>query len=351
MPEQTLLREKALRTLGLVKNLIVRRNVRAIIVAVLLQVAAPVNGVQAQPLVALDAAVTSIVNIPDLLCGENRVAPVVTLKNNGSEVLTSAMLDYGIIGGPSSVRPWTGSLQSGQTVTVILDTLVALTGGNELVVRASAPNNGVDQVPGNDAWFLGFTASEPAGAVNLILTLDDYGSDVTWDLVSGSGMLLYSGGPYTDGTGGEVDSVAFCLTNDCYAFTIRDVFGNGLCCADGEGGYVIRDVFGTVYAESDGQYTDQQQDVFCLEAVSIADRGASPAGVHPNPTNGSFVLSPTSEPILSARVMDTLGRIVMTIPMGGSGPVPVQADLPPGSYLLVIESKAGWQVLRLLVER
>lgn len=306
----------------------------------------------AQPLVNVDAAITSIINVPELLCGEDSISPTVTLKNNGMVVLNAVTIQYTINGGAPYLLPWTGSLQSGQTVTVPLDTIPALPGTNELVVRASDPNNTFDEVPGNDAWTIAFTASFPAATINLILTLDDYGSDVTWELVSSAGILLYDGGPYADGSNGTVDSVAFCLTNDCYIFTIRDVFGNGLCCADGEGGYVIRDVYGTVYGESDGQYTVMEQEDFCLEAVAVPERLAPIVRIQPNPTNGSFdLVNEGAIGTTSAFVLDGLGRIVKRIPLAGTGRTAIQLDLPAGAYLLAVEGAFGRHVERFLLER
>ncbi len=299
-----------------------------------------------------DAAITSITNIPALLCGVDSVAPVITLKNNGLNVLTSAMLEYSVNGGTPYSQPWSGSLQSGQTTTVALAPIPAVTGSNTLVARATAPNDLTDEFPENDAWSIDFTASVPAGLVSLILTLDDHGSDVTWELSSNDAVVLYNGGPYTDGHNGQTDSVAFCLTNGCYTFTILDAFGNGICCADGEGGYVIRDSTGMTYEESNGQYGDQNVDEFCLAAVRIPEVKRGSFEVFPNPNHGAFqVQGHRSSSIRTVRVLDALGSAIAEVPGGGQTTLLLDLDLPNGTYLVQLWHARGIDVARMVVAR
>ena len=305
--------------------------------------------------IVFDAAVTSINNVATLLCGEDSITPRITLKNNGSVLLTQVEISYGMIGGPSYLDPWTGSLQPGQTVNINLAPIPLLPGENVLTVSSSAPNGSVDQVLENDAWTFAFTASVPAATLNLILTLDEFGSDVTWELTSETGTVLYSAGPYADGVNGFVDSVAFCLTNGCYTFTILDVFGNGICCDDGEGEYVIRDLNGTVYAQSDGQYQDVNMNEFCLSEVAVRELSRSgQLRVYPNPSAGMFQVDLSS--LNEARrfvVHDAVGRVLQEGNLGALQPA-MTVDLgepPAGIYLLSILHRDGVAVRRVIVRR
>lgn len=302
--------------------------------------------------VELDAAVTSIINVPTLLCGEDSIAPIITLKNNGELILTDAVLEFGVDVGAGYLLPWSGSLQSGQTVTVPLPAIPVVPGANELVVRVINPNGSVDAVPENDTRSFQFTANLPPAAINLILTLDDHGSDVTWELATLAGVLLYQGGPYADGNAGELDSVAYCLTNDCYVFTINDVFGDGLCCASGEGGYVIRDVFGTVYAESDGQYTDQHVDEFCLNGVSVPEDASAPLHIRPNPNNGSFlVVAEDGLGLTRVSITDACGRKVKELNAAHQHIMQVALDVAPGVYMVRWERPSGGGTVPFVVTR
>jgi len=299
-----------------------------------------------------DVAVTSITNIPSLLCDVDSVAPVITLKNNGSSLLETALIVYTINGGATYEHPWTGALLTGQTTTVMLAPIPAVPGSNTLVVTASAPNGLTDQELGNDTWSIDFIANFPAGIVNLILTLDGRGSDVTWQLRTSDNTVIGEGGPYEDGDNGEVDSVAFCLTNGCYTFTIHDFFGDGICCAEGEGSYVLRDANGVVHGESDGQYGEQHVSNFCLEAVAVEGPQRPAFLLHPNPNAGEFrITTLDGGSIRSIRILDGIGRTVLLEQGAGSPVVNTRLDARPGAYTVVVESKHGRTVQRMVVTR
>lgn len=305
--------------------------------------------------IVFDAAITSITNVAELQCGEDTIAPNITLKNNGTVLMTSATITYGMVDGPAYVFEWTGALLPGQTVNINLPAIPLLPSENTLSVTSSAPNGSVDQITVNDTWTLTFTASVPSIIVNLILTQDNYGSDITWDLSTETGLVLYEGGPYSDGDNGDVDSVAFCLSNGCYTFTINDVFGDGICCEQGEGNYVIRDSTGTVHAQNSGEYGTGHVDVFCLAAVAVPEvRGVRTLLVLPNPSTGLFQLNtPTAGATYPYTVSDALGRAVL---QGLVDPTSERLLLDlrwasAGMYQVVLHHPAGPAVGRVVVER
>jgi len=305
--------------------------------------------------IVFDASITSITNIAELQCDQDSISPNITLKNNGTVVLTDVTITYGIEGGPSYVEEWSGSLQAGQTVNISLPSIPLIPGENILTVTSSAPNGGADQVVLNDTWSITFTASLPSAIVSLILTEDNFGSDITWSLSTETGTILYEGGPYQDFNAGDVDSTAFCLTNGCYTFTINDEFGDGICCGSGEGRYVIRDLFGTVYAESNGEYGTGRTDDLCLVGVSVPERSASNVlRIAPNPSAGAFFvdLGALGGPV-RITVTDAIGRMIMA--QGAIAPQDrTLLDLhlqPAGMYLLAVDHPTGRVVQRIMVER
>ncbi|HRH69658.1 MAG TPA: T9SS type A sorting domain-containing protein [Flavobacteriales bacterium] len=305
--------------------------------------------------VVFDAAITSITNVAELQCDEDSISPNITLKNNGTVVLTDVTITYGVQGGPSYVEEWSGVLQAGQTVNISLPAIPLIPGENVLSVTSSAPNGGADQVVLNDTWTFTFTASLPSAIISLILTEDNFGSDITWTLASGTGTVLYEGGPYQDFNAGQVDSAAFCLTNGCYTFTINDEFGDGICCESGDGSYVIRDLSGTVHAESDGQYGAGRTDDLCLVGVSVPEGSTTrDLRIVPNPSTGAFLadLGAFGGPV-SVTVSDAIGRTVLAL--GSVAPQDrTLIDLngqPSGMYLLTVDHANGRDVQRIMVER
>lgn len=86
----------------------------------------------------------------------------------------------------------------------------------------------------------------------LILTidLDAVGSQTTWAVKeNGTNNVVASGGPYTDGTPGQVIE-AICVETGCYSFELFDSFGDGLASS----GYVLTDDQGRRIIDANGDF-------------------------------------------------------------------------------------------------
>ena len=311
----------------------------------------------AQPIVSgpvvTDAAITSIFNIAPLLCDVDTVYPIVTLKNNGSVPLNSVIIEAEIDGSAPVFQPWTGDLQPGQTVTIELGALAAGTGDRTLIVTSAQPNGILDDEPGNDDWSITYTASSPAGQLALVLTLDAMGSDITWELRSPGDLLLYEGGPYPDGQEGLVDSIGFCLTNGCYVFSIHDAFGNGLCCAEGNGRYEVKDLYGVVHVSSDGVFEELETTEFCLVDVGVPEHRSLDLAIAPNPSTGPIHIttSPTQAPALFT-LLDPTWRSIRTGTLSAGGSTELDlTGYAAGLYVLVVHSGEARYQRRLVLDR
>lgn len=301
-----------------------------------------------------DAAVTSITGIPPLVCNTSTIAPVITLKNNGTGILYSAIITYGVVGGTPEVFVWNGVLHQGQTVNVDLPAITVAPGEQVLEVTCSSPNGEPDNVMGNDTWTHPFTVSYPGETISLLLTHDNWGSDVTWTLATTTGTVLYAGGPYPDLNAGHTDTALFCLSNACYVFTIIDEFGDGICCEEGDGSYRIQDNHGTTYAESDGQYTTQNVNEFCVTAVGVEEPGLrAPFHVWPNPTTGMLSVDMSgNEGTAHLHVTDGLGRSVRQRTVNGRGTVQLDlGGLADGLYLLEVRTAGHRSTQRVVLSR
>ena len=75
------------------------------------------------------------------------------------------------------------------------------------------------------------------------------------------GEVLYEGGPYTDGTDGELVSAEFCLEEGCYQFGLRTT--TKICCDYGEGSWTIVDPNGMAVGTGDTTVAENLQ--FCAD--------------------------------------------------------------------------------------
>jgi hypothetical protein len=114
-----------------------------------------------------------------------------------------------------------------------------------------------------DAITLSGGGTPPVGCtdteVTLTLVLDNYPGETTWSLVSGS-TTLASGGPYA--TAGATVTETFCLPDGCYDFVINDSYGDGICCAYGNGSYDLSDAGGSL--ATGGSFGTTETANFCV---------------------------------------------------------------------------------------
>ncbi len=135
---------------------------------------------------------------------------------------------------------------------------------NASCLRACDDNGGSGPPPGGNC---------EANKITLSLALDAYGGETAWELRDSNNTVLFSGGPYPNMGGGATLEQAFCLENGCYTFRITDAFGDGICCAFGNGSYTLADSSGAVIA-SGGNFGYSESIGFCLPL----EDGPGPAG-------------------------------------------------------------------------
>ena len=176
--------------------------------------------------VANDAGILEIGDPSNAICASN-FTPVVTLKNFGSNLLTTVTINYSW-NGNSFTFPWTGSLASGQTVLVTLPLQTGVTGSYTFNASTSTPNNIIDQNLTNDGTSSAFSLAPNGQTVNLSLITDCYGSEITWNIKNANNTVVISGGPYTDVAGGQTFNLPLCMGTGCYTFNIFDSYGDGL---------------------------------------------------------------------------------------------------------------------------
>ncbi len=107
----------------------------------------------------IDAAITSISGLPLIQCTTNPIAPTVVLKNKGTDVLTSAVINYSVDGGTTVSQNWSGSLAAGATANVTITNPITPTNGHHTVrCFTSLPNGVADLNALNDDYSATFNA-------------------------------------------------------------------------------------------------------------------------------------------------------------------------------------------------
>jgi len=234
-----------------------------------------------------DAAITGVLNPTGLLCS-GTFTPEVTLKNEGTNDLTSVTINYDVDAGPNQVFNWTGTLAAGATENVTLSAQTVGSGSHTFNASTDLPNGNADSNPGNDASSGVFTAMSNGQNVTLEINMDCYGDEITWEIQDGGSNVMLSGGPYVNDAGGELISVTTCLDPGCYDFIIDDSYGDGLagaqynnCSIDGD--YTItQDGTGATLATmiaTDSDFGDQEINNFCVASPCAGTANSSAVDV------------------------------------------------------------------------
>jgi len=289
-----------------------------------------------------DLQVMKIENVSKTNCS-GVVAPIVTVRNNGNNTITSFDVNYKVNGGAVITESWTGSIGPLEKAVVNLpDYMFVPETSNTLNVFTNNPNSNTDEYPKNDT--LGFAIeAAPATTFTLILFVkpDNNPQETTWDVKDAQGNVVESGGPYTVPGVIKRDTIEI-PAEGCYTFTIYDAGGSGICCNDGNGLYFLQDDQGTEIVQG-GSFGYFEMTEFNANLVSAHERfdQTKALQVYPNPASGistaSFYL--VNPDIVELNLFNTYGQKVRNYQPGylGAGEHQVSIDagnLAPGVYIL-----------------
>ena len=73
----------------------------------------------------------------------------------------------------------------------------------------------------------------PCNDILVSITTDTWGSETEWDIVTDSGLIVATGGPYNNAV--ETINTVVPLEDGCYTFTIYDTYGDGMA----SGSYIV----------------------------------------------------------------------------------------------------------------
>ncbi|MFK7797004.1 MAG: trypsin-like peptidase domain-containing protein [Aureispira sp.] len=98
--------------------------------------------------------------------------------------------------------------------------------------------------------------------VDLNFIFDNYPEETSWTIRNSAGSTVANGGTYGSQADGSALTISECLDAGCYTLTINDSYGDGICCAYGNGSYSLTSGGSTL--ASGGQFTSSVSHNFCL---------------------------------------------------------------------------------------
>lgn len=222
-----------------------------------------------------DGAV-KIDNVAVNICN-NTYSISVSVINAGNNPMTSATMHYVVERHEGNAYtqvvsgdlPWTGSLnyKEEQLITLPHNSTTAPVGTYRATLTLTSVNGSSDETALNNTSVRSFSVVDPLLAVSetiyVAVKADQWGQEVSWKLYDSTRTnVLLESDPFTDGQL-QVKSLNVNL-NNCYIFEIKDSYGDGICCSEGNGFYAITKT-----------NPGQPQSVGAITASSIIKSGGS----------------------------------------------------------------------------
>ena len=188
--------------------------------------------------------------------------PVIRVRNNGEQTLTSLDVSYSLDGTEIGTLTWTGALAYAESEDVTLADIAPADGNHTFSFTLSNPNGGTDENAANDTATSDFFMNTTGSGVTISVGGGSWDSEIGWSLDL-NGTVLASGG---------AGSVTECIPNGCFTFNMTDSYGDGWNGAT----YTLTDDAGNVLASGDldtaqsGDGSTQGSDIL---QIGVADCG------------------------------------------------------------------------------
>ncbi len=279
---------------------------------------------------ANDASVTSNYTTR-FFCGEYQQGSfIASVKNMGTDTLTSATVELLINGEVKRTKNWTGSLTEFKSANVSL-TGLSIAESSTIELFVSLPNNNDDLAPqdNNYSW----DVIEPAAheTAKLTITTDFWPEEISWIVSDPLGNEVASSDDLGTLTCDQTYVQEFPYTEGgCYTLSITDGYGDGLLngsvnpgshsCTTPNGQASI--AMGAISIELDGQvlYDNIAYGTgitipfeFSIETAVKDITDIKGSNLYPNPTSDNLYLELTSEKStqISMTIIDMMGRTVL----------------------------------------
>jgi endonuclease I len=151
-------------------------------------------------------------------------------------------------------------------------------------------------------------------SLSLTIQFDQYPEETSWDIKDNQGNIIYSGGPYSDQPKESILTIPLTLSNDCYVFTIKDSYGDGICCNYGNGYYnITKDSTGEILI-SGGSFSYEENKDLCLDNTfsrpGVQNKCTVQEIIYPNPVNDLIYIRLNDLKLQDYIIFDTTGKPV-----------------------------------------
>jgi hypothetical protein len=278
------------------------------------------------------------------------IAPKIKIQNYGQTALTTLPITYSINGGTPQIYNWTGNLVSFAKETVTLPAITYnLLNSNTLNVSVPADANLSD-----NTGSVTFAKAAVTTNTNITvkITLDQWGSESSWQLLNSSNTAVASSPIYVDGPSvGEYPQpdINLTLPFDCYKFVMNDSYGDGMDSGYGMGSYQVLANGILIPGIEGGSFGSSESRVFQVANIlGLEDFNSNEITLYPNPSNGVFTIN-TKLPT-NVTAIDVTGKEVFRMLNINNQTTLNLTQLQKGLYLLKLSNELGEQTKKIIIE-
>ncbi|MFC5045362.1 reprolysin-like metallopeptidase [Aquimarina hainanensis] len=215
----------------------------------------------------------------------------------GASSMGSLHLEISKDGGTTWTSIWNKSGNQGnswKSATIDLGSYIG--SGVQLRFNGLTGNTWQSDIAIDDVVLSSNTTDPTCTDVNLTIKLDNYPRETSWEIKDTNNQTVASGGPYTSEPRGATVTATKCLAAGSYTFTIKDTYGDGICCSYGNGNYKL--TAGTTTLASGGQFAGSESTTFTIgnfakgvEVDSFETTTQNSLELFPNPIKGNEMLT------------------------------------------------------------
>ncbi len=248
-----------------------------------------------------DAGIRTVDGIAPNYCNVSTINPIVTIRNFGANPLTSAIINYGLVGGTNMTFNYSGNLAANNSTTVALPSVTGNNGANTFYVYTTMPNMVSDSNTINDTTRYNFIVVQNGQSPQLYIVDNCYGSETSWTITDANGNVFGEGNGYPDNNSAPDIIATLCLPVGCYSLNLMDSYGDGLhgnygfqCQVDGDA--FILGVAGDTLANlnvAQGDFGTMTSLSFCVTAP-VAPTAAFTSNRQSFCENGNVIFNNTS---------------------------------------------------------
>lgn len=221
-------------------------------------------------------AMSAVTQVMSASCTQTKAFDF-NVSNIGTETLTSLKFNA-VVADVNHEFEWTGELPSGENTKMEFEMEIpfgTFTGTLNLTEANGEPFEGSASFNAESLEWVTVETNTETTDLKIYIIQDQFGEQITWDIINSEGETIASGGPYQHliGSGStqvNLANVNGIPANECYLFRIYDSNGNGICCNYGQGYYYIKDAAGNRIIEGEGDFGEMAAHPFFILNTNAA---------------------------------------------------------------------------------